>query len=778
MKDITIAITAASYSGNKGAYAMLQSSVKQLREIYGERLKINLMSVYPKEDKEQAPFDFIKIIPTKPEHLLFIAFPLAILYKLFGWIPFVKKVFKLNKIIKAYLSTDLVIDEAGISFVDSRGIVMNTYAFVCAAVPLLLGVPVVKYSQALGPFNSLINRILAKWILPKLKLICARGYITYTNLKSIGIESNVKLCADGAFSMPDDCMITEEVNKICKNDSFYNQKEKIVSISISSVVQNKCDKLGIDYIKTMTDFINYLNNNGYNVLIIANAAREGKIKPRNNDLLVCNEVYQQVNKKEMVRWYPNEMKAEEIREFISHTDVLVASRFHAMIGALVKNVPTFLIGWSHKYKEVLDMFNLGEYTIDFSELSVGELTERFESFIVNKEDIHSKISENIEAVIKSSLNNIAYISEIIDKVVLVPKKGALLDTSNTDRYIGKHITCRMGYASDQSIRQNCSSGGMVTALLCHLIRTKQIDGAWVTKSIIVNGELGYKTFIATTEEEIRDCGTSIYMYIPLLKHFDELLQFNGRIAVVLLPCQMRALNNIIEKRPELKQKILLKIALYCSGVYSKSATLIPLNKKKVSLDNAERIYYRKGHWRGSTIVKYKDGSEKSMSYVKTICAYKNAYFFINESCLLCQDQFGETSDISFGDVWLREMKKHPIKHTGCIIRSDNAFKMYKSAVDSGEIVDKRIGDEKVVYSQKRALVFKFNCASAKKKAYKKRGRDVVLDTASHCKINHRIAYKLAYFNMKLSKNHEKIVEKIPMPIIYVYMLFIRLLLSF
>lgn len=46
------------------------------------------------------------------------------------------------------------------------------------------------------------------------------------------------------------------------------------------------------------------------------------------------------------------------------------------------------------------------------------------------------------------------------------------------------------------------------------------------------------------------------------------------------------------------------------------------------------------------------------------------------------------------------MKKHPIKHTGCIIRSDNAFKMYKSAVDSGEIVDKRIGDEKVVYSQK------------------------------------------------------------------------------
>ena len=38
MKEITMAITAASYSGNKGAAAMLQSSIRQLYEIYGEGL--------------------------------------------------------------------------------------------------------------------------------------------------------------------------------------------------------------------------------------------------------------------------------------------------------------------------------------------------------------------------------------------------------------------------------------------------------------------------------------------------------------------------------------------------------------------------------------------------------------------------------------------------------------------------------------------------------------------------------------------------------------------
>lgn len=776
MRDITIAITAASYSGNKGAYAMLQSSIKQLESIYGERLNINLMSVYPSADKKQAPFDFIKIISCKPEQLLFVAFPLAILYKFLGWIPFSKKLFQRNKIIKAYLKTDLVIDEAGISFVDSRGFVMNTYAFVSAAVPLLLGVPVVKYSQAMGSFHSWTNRLLAKWILPHLELICARGEITKRNLAGIGITKNVRLCADGVFSMPEDIFSTELVDGICEQDSFY--AEKTVSLSISSVVEQKCIKMGIDYVDVMIRFVDFLNEQDYHVLIIANAAREGKTKPRNNDLLVCNAVYEGVRQKDKVRWYPKEMTAEEIRAFISHTDVLVASRFHAMIEALEKGVPTLLIGWSHKYQEVLDMFELGQYAADFSTLSVDKLKAKFEEFIAEKETIREKIASHIDAVKESSQRNIQYISEVIDRVVSTPRKGALLDISDTERYLGEHITCRMGYASDEAIRKNCASGGVVTALLCHLLKSGQIDGAWVTKSVIKDGKLSYKTFVATTAAEIMDCSTSIYMHMPLLKNIEEIIQFDGKIAAVLIPCQMRALNQLIEKRPALNEKFALKIALYCSGSHTEEATLVPLLKAKISLKNANRIYYRRGHWRGRTAVRYDDGHEETMSYTKTVCSYKNAYFFINEACTLCQDQFGKAGDISFGDIWLREMKKNPIKHTSCIIRNETALRMYQSAVKAGVVADAHIGDEKMVYSQKRALVFKYNCAKEKERFYRKKGKNLKLDTLSHCKINHKLAFRLAHFNMEFSRKHPKQLEWIPMKLIYGYMLFMRFLLNF
>ena len=161
MKSINIAITAASFSGNKGAAAMLQSSIKQLKARYGERINLFLMSTYPSADRRliaEMPekYDFIKVVNAKPERLLFLTFPLAILYKI---LPFMRKLLKKDKIIKAYSQCDIVIDEAGISFVDSRGFVMNTYAFVCAAVPLLCGTPVAKYSQALGSFKSPWNKI-------------------------------------------------------------------------------------------------------------------------------------------------------------------------------------------------------------------------------------------------------------------------------------------------------------------------------------------------------------------------------------------------------------------------------------------------------------------------------------------------------------------------------------------------------------------------------------------------------------------------------------------
>jgi polysaccharide pyruvyl transferase WcaK-like protein len=417
-KEVVVAITAASFSGNKGAAAMLMSSIQQLYDRYGEKLRIHLMSVYPLADQAQLPYPFIRVISAKPEQLIFVAFPLAVLYRLLRWLAPMKKLIEHNRIIRAYRATDLVVDEAGIAFVDSRGMVMNTYAFICAAVPLLVGTPVVKYSQAMGTFKNPYNRFLAKWILPKLRLIHARGQTTLDNLKAIGITDNVQLCADGAFTMADSGGYDTKVAKRCEADDFYN--DSVIALSISSVVQKKCSRLGIDYQAVMADFIQYLNEQGYGVLLIANAARLGSSKSRNNDLLVGDAIFERLADKAGVRWYHEEMAAEEIRSYISRCRFLVASRFHAMIGALEKEVPVLLIGWSHKYQEVLDMFELGQYAADFSNLNLAELKRSFEVFAADEAIIREKIKSHREKVLDSSRDNIRHISAILDEICRHP----------------------------------------------------------------------------------------------------------------------------------------------------------------------------------------------------------------------------------------------------------------------------------------------------------------------------------------------------------------------
>ncbi len=761
MKDLVVAITAASYSGNKGAAAMLQSSISQLQERYGERLNINLMSVYPGEDRKQVPYDFVKIVPAKPEQLVFFAFPMAVLHRVFRWCGPVRKLLEKNKIIKAYRNTDLVIDEAGISFVDSRGFVMNTYAFICAAVPLLVGTPVVKYSQAMGTFRNPWNRFLAKWIVPKLKLICARGQGTYDNLKEIGITENVKLCADGAFTMKDDPAWQAKVQERCEKDAFF--KKDVVGLSISSVVQKKCGKMGIDYQKIMADFISCLNQKGYGVLMIANAARINSEKPRNNDLMIGDAIYESLSDQSKVRWYHEEMDAEEIREYISHCKYLVASRFHAMIGALEKKVPVLLIGWSHKYQEVLDMFELGQYAADFSNLNMDSLQESFEKFEKDEGIIREKLEKNHAQVMESSYRNIQYIGEVIDEILKQPgRKAKLLDYDNPEYYVGDYLALRKGYAKEQEIRDYAASGGMVTALLCNMLRRGDIDGAWVTRTDFVNDELTYKTYIATTEQEIREASSSVYMSIPLLKHIDLLEQFPGKAAVVMTPCMMHGLEQILEKRPELKEKVVLKLGLYCSGGHDIRATTLSMEKAGISPKDAKRLYYRRGHWRGMSSVLYKNGEEKTFSYAKLVCAYKNAYFFEKTSCMSCRDHFAKSADISFGDIWLKEMKKVSIKHTSCVIRNQKALDYFNQAVADGVLEASHISGKDMVRSQKRALVFKYRCA----------------DTSAKRKWNHKLAYYLAEKNRKFSVEKPEKLAKLPSWFIYYYMCFIRVLLSF
>jgi coenzyme F420-reducing hydrogenase beta subunit len=291
-----------------------------------------------------------------------------------------------------------------------------------------------------------------------------------------------------------------------------------------------------------------------------------------------------------------------------------------------------------------------------------------------------------------------------------------------------------------------------------------------------NGIISASTFIATTREEILDCRTSIYMDFPMQRNYKKILDFKGKVAVVGIPCQLEDLKKYEKKYPEIRDKIEIKISLFCSGSSPRILIEKVLIKNKVNIKEIKSIIFKKGHWRGKTHIFMKNGNEIIFSYLYGLCIYRNLYFHTLNKCNSCQDQFGYNADICCGDLWLKEMKINPIKHTCIIAKNNKSASILKEAFQNKKITLKEIDEKKILKSQKRPLIYKFNSAEARKKTGQLFGIKYRGEIIEKSKWNHYIAGLLISINMKLSDS--KIIFMVPQKLMFLYMGFVKFLLNF
>lgn len=393
-----VCMIGATISGNKGAESMFRSAVQNIGREIPDSL-FYLFSYYPSRDRKINEYSNVIICSGTP-------FKLTLIYPLFGFIcmllPFLKNIFgKIDKDFLALSESDLIIDLAGISFVDGREKYL-VFNIACIIFPVLFRKKVIKYSQALGPFNNRLNRFLARIFLPRIDCIIARGEITYNNLRSIGLDKTI-IGADSAFSME----ISKSSYKTAEGYLHPDFREKVlVGISPSSVIDNSCRKMGVNYSSIMTDFINYLiEEKEYRVAIIPHSILKYSMKSKNNDLLVSRKIHDAVNNKGSCLLIADELNAEILRVLISYCDYFVASRFHAMVSSLSMRVPTIVCGWSHKYLEVLTMFKMEDYAFDYKNLNKKMLTDRFEMLENDQNAIKEKYEQFLPQVVISARNN-------------------------------------------------------------------------------------------------------------------------------------------------------------------------------------------------------------------------------------------------------------------------------------------------------------------------------------------------------------------------------------
>lgn len=363
-----VATLGAAYSANKGAASMLEALVQGLPRHLGP---VDVTSVSTHADDDVAPLRRagldISVASQTPFELALVHLPLAVTAALLRTLRLPWRWLMRPAALRAYAEAEVVVDISGISFVDGRRPAILLYNTLVDTVPLLLGRPVVKAAQAMGPFRTPLNRRAAGQILPRMASVAPRGAATAAHLDELGL-TNTAPANDLAFCLEVDPRLRDRMLERLAEAAT----GPYLAVSPSQVVDTACRAQGIDYEGIMVAAVDALvERAGHHVVLIAHSALPEAGVTHMNDLPLCRAIHRRLAHPERVTFYDDDLLPAELRTVIGASDVLVTSRFHAMISSLAEQTPPLVVGWSHKYAEILDPFGLGDVALAYTDLTTG-----------------------------------------------------------------------------------------------------------------------------------------------------------------------------------------------------------------------------------------------------------------------------------------------------------------------------------------------------------------------------------------------------------------------
>lgn len=399
-----VILCGASFSGNMGAYAMYVSYMQELEKQIG-KCEFTVLSKYPVDDKkycDQLGCNMISF--TSLYQLLrggsFFLFG-SVLKKLhlpYRWIA--------GKRLKAYFDNDILVDFSGIAFTDDRSnanILINTMWFLPAFVTKI---PIIKISQSLGPFSKPFVKVMAKYVLNEIDIVITRGPKSFVLTKELLPDKEI-------FELPDMAFCLEASKPAVEIEI----PERYNLLAPSYVMENK---LGSEkYIAMLGEAGDLLWKKSHLPFILVPHSRNHSkvvgVDSLSDDLTVCFKLQKVLVEKNIPSiCITQELNACELKWIIGHGTIAIGSRFHFMIASLSEKVPCVILGWNHKYEEVLQMVGLKQFVLRENEASVKELNSMVSDAWDNQVKLRKQLQEKIPNIQAKARNNCS-LTEILLK---------------------------------------------------------------------------------------------------------------------------------------------------------------------------------------------------------------------------------------------------------------------------------------------------------------------------------------------------------------------------
>ena len=231
------------------------------------------------------------------------------------------------------------------------------------------------------------------------------------------------------------------------------------------------------------------------------------------------------------------------------------------------------------------------------------------------------------------------------------------DKQHDDVLWGPYISMHTGHAVNPRLRHSASSGGVLSAILTHLLETDQVDGV-IQNFAAQDLPIGNVTRLSRTAASVLQAAGSRYAPSAPLEELHRHINSKQRFAFVGKPCDVAALRALAKEDERINARIPVMLSFFCAGVPSLSGGEAVLEKMGTSLDKISTFRFRGNGWPGKATATLIDGSTLEMSYHDSWGKVLSRH--VQHRCKICADGTGAAADLVCADAWECDEQGYPL----------------------------------------------------------------------------------------------------------------------
>ncbi len=256
--------------------------------------------------------------------------------------------------------------------------------------------------------------------------------------------------------------------------------------------------------------------------------------------------------------------------------------------------------------------------------------------------------------------------------------------TTVDPVWGHFSLMRYAWAGDSAQRYQGSTGGVLTALACYILRHKIVEFV-LHIGPDENRPMRNQWILSKTPDEVSINTGSRYGPTAPLAGFVKALEKNKPFAIIAKPCDLGAIHQFSKIDPRVNQLCRVRLTMVCGGQSRLGKSQAVLHELGVQEEELALFRYRGFGCPGSLKVETKDGRSFEKTYQQLWEDEKT--WEIETRCKFCPDPLGEAADIVASDVW---QGGSPVREdegfNGIIVRSSVGESLVCSAVNAGDLV--------------------------------------------------------------------------------------------